>query len=348
MRANGEQSSVKKSLIIFDMDGVLIDVSGSYREVVRRTVVHYLQWVIGAAQLSNGFISLSDIDRIKKNGDLNNDWDLSYAIVNSILFHYFDPHNSSLAQEFSSLNALGNDKRIEEGVCRVRKGFNSQKLLTELGNRPVSKLYFEWKTTSKTVSPFLINHGDVRTGNLIKRIFQELYLGKRLFVDIYNEQPLFYKGSGFIDREVLIPSISDLQTLTESNMLSIATGRPEVEAWHAIEHFGLSGFFESVVTEDDIVAAEKKEKVSLRKPHPYTIRLCIERCGFEKDGFIYYVGDMPDDMVASRRAGVIPIGFVTGGRSPAGTEPNEHGSLLMQKGAKKVFFNFDDLIAFFG
>ncbi len=338
---------MKKSLIIFDMDGVLIDVSGSYREVVRRTVVHYLQWIIGAEQLNNEFISLSDIDGIKKDGGLNNDWDLSYAIINSILFHYFDPHNSSLAQEFSSLNALGDDKRIEEEVCRVRKSFNAQKLLTELGNSPVYKLYFEWKTKSKAVSPFLINHGDVRTGNLIKRIFQELYLGERLFVEIYNEKPLFYNGSGFIDREVLIPSISDLQTLTESNVLSIATGRPEVEAWYAIEHFGLSGFFKSVVTEDDIVAAEKKEKMSLRKPHPYSIGLCIERCGFEKDGFIYYVGDMPDDMVASRRAGVIPIGFVTGGESAIGTEPNEHSSLLMQKGAKKVFINFDDLTVYF-
>jgi HAD superfamily hydrolase (TIGR01548 family) len=337
---------VKKSLIIFDMDGVLVDVSGSYREVVRRTVVHYLQQVIGALQLSDGFISLSDVDRIKKGGGLNNDWDLSYAIINSILYHYFDRHNTSLSDRFSIFNDLGDDNRILERVYDIQKSFDTRILLSELGSIPISALYFGWKATAHTDSPFLISHGDVKTGNLIKRIFQELYLGESLFREIYNEKPLFYNGSGFINEEVLIPSLSHLKTLAASNLLSIATGRPGVEARYALEHFSISEFFRTVVTEDDIVAAEQKQKESLRKPHPFSIYLCIERCKFEKDGAVFYVGDMPDDMTTSHRAGVIPIGFVHAGKNIADTEQKEHGFLLIEKGAQKVFFNFNDLTSF--
>ena len=75
----------KRSLIIFDMDGVLVDVTGSYREVVRLSVVYYLRHVIGAKNLSDNFISLEDVSTIKKSGGLNNDWDLTYTILDTLL-----------------------------------------------------------------------------------------------------------------------------------------------------------------------------------------------------------------------------------------------------------------------
>lgn len=56
-----------KPTIVFDMDGVLVDASGSYRVAVKNTFNHF----------SSKEISFEEISAAKKLGGLNNDWDLT-------------------------------------------------------------------------------------------------------------------------------------------------------------------------------------------------------------------------------------------------------------------------------
>lgn len=56
-----------KPTIVFDMDGVLIDTSKSYRVAVQKTFQHF----------SKQEITLEDISEAKKMGGLNNDWDVT-------------------------------------------------------------------------------------------------------------------------------------------------------------------------------------------------------------------------------------------------------------------------------
>ncbi|MEE2962312.1 MAG: TIGR01548 family HAD-type hydrolase [Myxococcota bacterium] len=56
--------------ILFDMDGVLVDVSGSYRQAMIQT---------GACFGVN--ISLEDIATIKAEGNANNDWDVTHRLI---------------------------------------------------------------------------------------------------------------------------------------------------------------------------------------------------------------------------------------------------------------------------
>lgn len=58
-------------VLVFDMDGVLVDVSRSYRETIRRTVAHFI------GQLPTH----EQIQALKNRGGMNNDWDLSYALI---------------------------------------------------------------------------------------------------------------------------------------------------------------------------------------------------------------------------------------------------------------------------
>jgi len=58
------------AIIVFDMDGVLVDVSESYRETIVRTVRHFT----GRA------IERAEIQRYKNQGGWNNDWELSQKI----------------------------------------------------------------------------------------------------------------------------------------------------------------------------------------------------------------------------------------------------------------------------
>ena len=57
--------------VLFDMDGVLIDVRRSYLVVIQKTIAHF--------SLQN--ISFRDIARYRNLGGLNNDWDLCQAIL---------------------------------------------------------------------------------------------------------------------------------------------------------------------------------------------------------------------------------------------------------------------------
>jgi len=64
---------MNKPLLIFDMDGVLIDVTESYRETIARTVEHFTGRVP----------SRQSIQEFKNAGGWNDDWQLSHHIVHS-------------------------------------------------------------------------------------------------------------------------------------------------------------------------------------------------------------------------------------------------------------------------
>jgi HAD superfamily phosphatase len=60
-----------KPLLVFDMDGVLVDVTESYRETIARTVGHFTGVAGTRAQIQD----------LKNQGGFNDDWKLSHHMV---------------------------------------------------------------------------------------------------------------------------------------------------------------------------------------------------------------------------------------------------------------------------
>lgn len=58
---------------MFDMDGVLVNVSSSYRLAIKKTAEFYLKKTV----------TLEEIEEYKNKGGFNNDWDLTDAILRS-------------------------------------------------------------------------------------------------------------------------------------------------------------------------------------------------------------------------------------------------------------------------
>lgn len=58
-------------VIVFDMDGVLVEVMGSYREAIRETVRHF----------TGDVVSQDEIQTFKNAGGWNNDWLLSQRLI---------------------------------------------------------------------------------------------------------------------------------------------------------------------------------------------------------------------------------------------------------------------------
>ena len=60
-----------QGFVLFDIDGVIRDVTNSYRLSIRDTVYRFSQWNP----------TIEDIDELKEEGCWNNDWDLSLELI---------------------------------------------------------------------------------------------------------------------------------------------------------------------------------------------------------------------------------------------------------------------------
>ena len=323
-----------QALIVFDMDGVIVDVSGSYRNTVRQTARLFFKGAVSWKSLPDPLFSHTDLSRVKQTGGLNNDWDLTFLIIN-LLFTMV-----KISKIYNALDAWATYKKTLQNcnVANLTQFLNSEK-------NPVSTLLEKNGRISNDFIASLYT-GDVGSGNIIKQIFQEIYLGKELFESTYGIQSKVYHEKGFINRETLLIDKSILESLSRNNILAIATGRPQIEADYPLELFDLKKFFSLILTLDDCLKEEQKifeqeqNKVSLSKPNPFMLD-AIEAAQKNKVSKYYYVGDMPDDMMAASRsrAGFIGIGVLI-----SSSEKDRLKIDLENAGADYIIENFDELV----
>ena len=281
-----------KKLIVFDMDGVLIDVSNSYRDTVRQTAGLFFSPAKHAGRLPEPLFDLADLAEVKQSGGLNNDWDLSCLVI-SLLYTPLEKTT------ISDIGAPWSTYRNNISRCDVRRLAD----YLDSTDRPLQSLL---EQHGKIKDPFITRfyQGDVGTGNIIKQIFQEIYLGEKLFISTYEGTPQMYHGDGYILREKVLIGQSILKKLSQEHILAIATGRPQAEAYYPLKHFNLKDYFRVIYSLDDCLREEQRilkksgKKISLSKPHPYMLDAIAEELTGEVEES-YYVGDMPDDMQAA-------------------------------------------------
>ena len=276
------------------MDGVIIDVSASYRDVVRRTAGLYFQPARGSQRLPDPLFELADLAAIKQSGGLNNDWDLTYEVI-SLLASLVDFESPGTREHHDPWSRY----REVVGKCDV----SSMADFLRSTDRPlVSLLKQHGRCNDKFVKSTYA--GNVGSGNIIKQIFQEIYLGESLFRSTYSLNAETYAGEGFILREKVLIDRKLLKDLAAENTLAIATGRPRAEAEYPLKHFQLNRFFSQMLTLDDCLSAEKHileqegRTVSLSKPDPFMLDAVVRKYPGPFDN-CYYIGDMPDDMLAA-------------------------------------------------
>jgi HAD superfamily hydrolase (TIGR01548 family) len=116
-----------------------------------------------------------------------------------------------------------------------------------------------------------------------------------------------YQGTGAVpglrETETLLTPRALLESLRRRTRLAIVTGRPRADARAFLERFAIADLFEHVVCMEDAPT----------KPDPAPVQLAMKRLGVRA---AWMVGDTPDDVIAARRAGVVPIGIPPPGHSP--------------------------------
>jgi len=322
-----------QALIVFDMDGVLIDVSGSYRDTVRQTARLFLKRADGFENLPDPLFSLSDLAAVKQSGGLNNDWDLTVVILNLLFTRvkcpkvYADP-----------------DPWVRYGETIKQCDVSALARFLQSTDMPVASLL---EKNGRPRHDFVtgLYTGDVGSGNIIKQIFQEIYLGIDLFRSTYGFAPKVYRDEGFINRESLLVDRSVLQSLARIHTLAIATGRPRAEAKYPLERFGIGNLFTVMLTLDDCLEEEQRieqetgQTVSLSKPDPWMLDAVAGTIG-ENFSRSYYVGDMPDDMFAASRS---KTGFTAVGTVLAAPDRENLKQELLRAGADYIIEDLQKL-----
>jgi HAD superfamily hydrolase (TIGR01548 family) len=331
-----------KSLIVFDMDGVLVDVTNSYRETVRRTARLFFERSHGSKRLPNPLFPLEDLAEVKRSGGLNNDWDLAFKVI-SLLF-------SKVAGEPA---ARVSPQKPWDAYAAESSTWNVAPLAEFLASGPGALQCLNASTAPGSGNLSRFYQGDVRDGNVIKQIFQEIYLGGALFEATYDLPSRIYDGEGLIHQETPLVGREVLSRLHARHRMAVATGRPRSEAVFALEVHGFKGFFDFLLTLDDCLAAERARELasglrpSLSKPDPFMLDTAAAGSNPKPEKF-YYVGDMPDDMVAARRSKYpfVPVGVI--GRGPgaaaAGEALNRAGAEFLVEGVEDLEAILDEVV----
>jgi HAD superfamily hydrolase (TIGR01548 family) len=159
-----DDDTITTGAVVFDLDGVLVDVSGSYRRAIKETI----------NILHDASVSDEMIQRLKDAGGFNNDWDVTYAL--SLAFMTDDTVDGFDREEWF--------REIESGSG----GLNSARASIE-------------DQVSQTEFDHLIEQWD---RSAIRAIFQELYLGSELYEKIEDKPAQRSESGYIHDEEVLL------------------------------------------------------------------------------------------------------------------------------------------------
>ncbi len=245
--------------IIFDVDGVLIDVDESINLVHEKAAECYFG-MRGWTSCSN-LVSPADVEAFKLAGGFNSDWELAFAWLLLYLFK---------SERYGSRNGGALKEKpptIEQFTAEVARMGGSLSSAVEVIRALADER--QWRhIESQWDRPAL------------QRVFQETYSGD-LCKEIYGFEPEVVKGPGLIHKD---RCILDERMLPAGLKFGIATGRTDGETRVGLRLARLAGQFpaESIVTEDD----------GHKKPDPEILRIAIERTGCQR---AMYVGDTPDD-----------------------------------------------------
>ncbi len=337
-------------LLIFDMDGVLIDVSKSYRKAIQRTIKVYLETCLGFKRNRGDWVTNEDISLLKSAGGFNSDWDVTSGLLLYLLSVSGIPP-LSIRKQFSSIQEIVNHLKTNSLTARRKCPAVSRKHLFAFSEKVRSAgggLRGIHHILGNSWEGWAYRTGSLHRENLVERIFQEIYLGKQ-FTSHYRLPRLFWgNGEGvYLQEKLLIPR-RILTSLRKNLKMGIASGRLRFEAELGLKRFRLYPYFESVVTLDECEEEEKRifrsagKQIKCSKPHPYSILRVVREIGI-RNPHCGYVGDVVDDMVAARAAGrnlsIRAIGFV--GAHPDRKTAKES---LLRAGADLVIRNPKELL----
>lgn len=252
--------------IIFDCDGVLIDITNSYDMAIQRTTEYILKEIANISKFDP--VNSEIIDGFKSTGGFNDEVDLTYAAILSLA-------------AANKLNKRGKnfvfeviDNADQSGIQSVEKYLDSINVdISELKNK--------------------LNYPGRHSENLLYSIFDQIFYGPILYAKLFKKKSKF-SDEGLIDNDVVLIKQEMMDSLKNKfkNKIAIVTGRGIESIRYSLkEDFDKFDLKNSVFLED--------EERSLAKPNPDSLIRSIKGLG---SSHCLYVGDSMEDLIMAQKA----------------------------------------------
>lgn len=285
--------------IVFDCDGVLIDITKSYDLTIDKTTKYVLE---NFSKISNPIdIDAKIIDGFKSTGGFNNEVDLTYASI------------------ISQVAAKKLGKNQKEFIFDVIKNCDSSGIES-------AEKYIEGLTEIDDIKNKLSYPG-THHDNPLYRIFDQLFYGPNLYEKLFHRKSEF-SASPLIDNDVVIVNealISKLKTKYHYR-IAIVTGRGKESVKYSLkkllDEFNLEN---SWFLED--------ESRELAKPNPVSLTRTIS--GMACTNCIY-VGDSMEDLIMAKKSTEQGLKTTFCGIIGTSKNPEEKLQLFEKNGAQLV------------
>jgi len=294
----------KIDAIIFDCDGVLIDVTKSYDLTIHKTTQYV---VTNIAHIPNPItIDSKIIDGFKSSGGFNDEVDLTYAAILSII----------------AANKMRKDQ--QEFIFNVISHTDSSGFLS------VEK-YLEKLVDINDIKNKLSYPG-THHDNLLYQIFDQIFYGHELYLKLFKK-PSQFSGPGLIENDVVLVKNSLIEKLQKkfSSKISIVSGRGKESVRYSLK---------SLLDKFDLKnsAFLEDEPREIAKPNPKSLVSSIY--GMNCTHCIY-VGDSMEDFIMAKKA--TEQGYNTIFCGIIGTSKNPQGKLelFQHNGAMLVLDSID-------
>ena len=253
--------------VLFDIDGVLVDIRKSYNAAIKETVEYMLKFITGSS--FQRLVTDEIILKFRQSGGFNNDTDTSYAITLATLAN--PPKNISEGRKFLARVAENAD---ESGRISVEKF---------LAIYDIDK----WKKVLTYPAPV--------KDSMLARVFDEIFYGPDLFRQQNHLEPKYWTtGRPLIKNDKLAVTVKTMKKLNKmfKGNIAIVSGRSRLAAEYSLK--SVIKYFNS----DACVFLEDKKR-EYAKPNPYAVKHAMKVMSART---AIYVGDSVEDLLMARRA----------------------------------------------
>ncbi|MFL2907326.1 MAG: HAD-IA family hydrolase [Nitrosopumilus sp.] len=254
--------------IIFDCDGVLVDITNSYDQTIVKTAKYVLETL---AKINDSIqIDFKIIDGFKSTGGFNDEVDLTYAAILSIVAA------KKLKKDQTEFINLVIDNSDSTGIKSVETFIKNQVDISEI----IEQLSYPG------------SHKD----NILYQIFDQLFYGPELYSKLFKNSSKFSE-SGLIENDIVIfnNGLADKLENKFHKQISMVTGRGKESVKYSLknllEKFDLQN---SMFLED--------EPRELAKPNPQSLVNSIT--GMNSKSCLY-VGDSMEDFIMAKKATIL-------------------------------------------
>lgn len=318
--------------IIFDFDGVLAQTSHSYRQTIRKVVDYYFLEILGLEGEKGNLVTLHDIQKFKDTGLYNNDWNVSYALISyyiNLILRKLEQKSviQNFNEQFGDITFTDVESFIKNlkkvGAFLRRIGISGTDLSILKADRIIGlDLFLAQASLEKPkpieksligIDPEVVENKerlvkilipyDLEKPDLLKRLFEEIYLGKELYHRIYGKSAFFNFDASLLDIEDFIPTKTTLDLLRRKfGTFGIYSGRPRPQGMYILEKYGYIEYFnqKQSVFLGDLLNSENEIK-KLGKPDPTLFIELIEKT-VQNGVKVAYIGDGIADAIMIEKA----------------------------------------------